>query len=73
MIKAVHLKSDCMDCQMGGRLRDLTVEYNAVIVGMIKSLRQDDYMKDEEIEKFLVEQIATAFKVVDYPGGIKQV
>lgn len=73
MIKAVHLKSDCVDCQMGGKLGDLTVEYNAVVVGMIKSLRQDDYMEDDEIEKFLVEQIATAFRVVDYPEGITEV
>ena len=73
MIKAVHLKSDCVDCQMGGKLRDLTVEYNAVVVGMIKSLRQQDEITDEDIEKILVEHIATAFKILDYPGGITEV
>ncbi len=73
MIKAKHLKSECVDCQMAGDMRELNVEYNAVVVGMIKSLRQQDSITDEDIEKILVEHIATAFKILDYPGGITEV
>ena len=73
MIKAKHLKTECVDCQMAGDMRDLNIEYNAVVVGMIKSLRQQDEITDEDIEKILVEHIATAFKILDYPGGITEV
>lgn len=73
MIKVKHLKSECVDCQMAGDMRELNVEYNAVVVGMIKSLRQQDSITDEDIEKILVEHIATAFKILDYPGGITEV
>lgn len=72
MIKADHVFNDTVDCQIYGPMKNLEVEFNAVVVGYIKTLRHQN-VEDDNIEKMLVEHIATAFKIVDLPGGIKDV
>lgn len=72
MIRSTHIDGETIDCKIIGSSAQLEVEYNAIITGMIKNYRgrTDVKLSDELIEKMLVEHIVTAFKIVDYPGGI---
>ena len=59
-------------CRFEGGAAQLMMEYNSIVAGMVKNLREKDKMSDEEIEKLLVEAIAIGFKVVDVPGGMRK-
>ncbi len=48
----------------------IVIEYNSVVIGMIKRLRDVEKKTDEEIEKFLVESIAFGFEAIKRPGGV---
>ncbi len=74
MIK-VEIKEDTipvLHCHHGGTRAQLMIEYQAVVTGMVKNLRDKDKLPDEEIEKLLVESIDLAFRVADIPGGVRE-
>ena len=70
MIKTQIIEDFKVDCKIHGTAPQIVIEYNSVVIGMIKRLRDVEKKTDEEIERFLVESIAFGFKAIEKPGGV---
>jgi len=70
LIKTQIIEDFKVDCKIYGAAPQIVIEYNSVVIGMIKRLRDVEKKTDEEIERFLVESIAFGFEAIEKPGGV---
>ena len=61
-----------VECKIVGNQEKVVVEYNGLTMAFIKRMKKEG-MTEGEIEKWLVENIALAFSMINIDGAIREV